>query len=242
MSNGDRRETGDITEPREGKNPSMAEYVKHLLRYSRAFAEHSCFIFFMTNLLRRQMCLMRGKVFAKHCAKDLTVDQLKKAMENGDSSVFNKLMHFSAPIPGTMQYMRHQMNLCLSYTKWLRIKSEDRETFNFFQTFSAADLHAHDLHVLLPGHEKYLGKIPCDNVDAMPEDQRHMYIDSKEDNRLRAEAVRNNPDIVDMWFVNRIEKMLKHVFGDALRVEDYIVRYEVQHRGTGTQFNRKSFG
>ena len=134
------------------------------------------------------------------------------------------------------------MNLCLSYTKWLRIKSEDRETFNFFQTFSAADLHAHDLHVLLPGHEKYLGKIPCDNVDAMPEDQRHMYIDSKEDNRLRAEAVRNNPDIVDMWFVNRIEKMLKHVFGDALRVEDYIVRYEAQHRGTGTQFNRKSFG
>ena len=90
-------------------------------------------------------------------------------------------------------------------------------------------------------HEKYLGKIPCDNVDALPKDQRHLYIDSKEDNRLRAEAVRNNPDIVDMWFVNRIEKMLKHVFGDTLRVEDYIVRYEAQHRGTGTQFNRKSF-
>ena len=224
-----RRETGDITEPREGKNPSMAEYIKHLLRYSRAFAQHSCFGFYMTNLLRRQMCLARGSVFARHCAKDLTLDQLKKAMEDGDDRVFRKLLHFSSPIPGTMQYMRHQSDLCLSYNKWLRIKSK---MFNFFQTFSAADLHAYDLHKLLPGHEKYLDKIPCDDMEAKLENEKHLYISKVEDHRLRAEAVRNSPDIVDFWFVNRIEKMLEHVLGKTLGVKDYIIRYEAQHRGT----------
>ena len=227
-----RRETGDITEARQGKNPSMAEYIKHLLWYSRAFAQHSSFVFHMTNLLRRQMCLARGSVFARHCAKDLTLDQLKTAVQDGDDRVFRKLMHFGAAIPGTMQYMQHQSDLALSYSKWLRIKSQDKETFNFFQTFSAADLHAHDLHKLLPGHEKYLGKIPCDDINAVEEEQRHLYIDKVEDNRLRAEAVRNNPDIVDLWFVNRVEKMVDIVFGKTLGVKDFIIRYEAQHRGT----------
>ena len=206
-----RRETGDITEPRRGKNPSLAEWFKHLLRYNRAFSSHHCFPFLAVNMLRRHMCITRGNVFAKHCTKNLTVSELKKAMEDGDDRVFRKLLHFASPIPATSQYMRHQSDLCLSYNRWLRIKSEDAEMFNFFFTMSAADLHWHDLHKILPGHEKYLDK----------------GIDEKEDHRLRAQAVRENADLVDWYFHHRVEAMLKHVL-PVFGVKEYIVRYEAQ--------------
>ena len=209
-----RRETGDITEPREAKNPSLAEWFKHLLRYNRAFSSHHCFPFLAVNVLRRHMCITRGNVFAKHCAKDLTLSDLKRAMEDGDDRVFRKLLHFSSPIPATAQYMRHQSDLCLSYNRWLRIKSDDAEMFNFFFTMSAADLHWWDLHKILPGHDRYLEKD----------------IDEKEDHRLRAQAVRENADLVDWYFHQRVEAMLKHVL-PKLGVREYIVRYEAQHRG-----------
>ena len=38
---------GDITKPRLGKNPSLHEYFKHLMRLSRAFVNHHCFTFVM---------------------------------------------------------------------------------------------------------------------------------------------------------------------------------------------------
>ena len=224
-------ETGDVTEPREGKNPSIAEYFKHLLRYSRAFAAHHCFTFVAVNILRRHMCLTRGNVFARHCAKDLTLGQLKEAMQNGDEQVFRKLLHFSSPIPATMQYMRHQSDLCLSYLKWVRMSSQDRDTFNFFQTFSAADLHWHDLHLILPGHEEYLYRTPVDNVEAFPVNERHQYIDKREDHRLRSKAIRDNQDLVDWYFHHRIESILQYVL-KQIGVTEYIVRYESQHRGT----------
>ena len=83
--------------------------------------------------------------------------------------------------------------------------------FNFFFTMSAADLHWHDLHKILPGHEKYLDK----------------GIDEKEDHRLRAQAVRENADLVDWYFHHRVEAMLKHVL-PVFGVKEYIVRYEAQ--------------
>ena len=41
--------------------------------------------------------------------------------------------------------------------------------FNSFFTFSAADLHWDELHNLLPGHEKYLGKRIVKNLDEVEE-------------------------------------------------------------------------
>jgi len=139
---------GDITKPRVGKNPSNREYFKHLMRVSRAFVEHHCFTFVATNMLRRHEALTRGNVFARHCTANLTMEEMKNAVETNDYRVINKLLYFAAPIPGTRQSFRFSADRAISFVKNLRIKSDDQEMFNFFQTFSAADLHWNDLHRL----------------------------------------------------------------------------------------------
>merc|ERR1719264_613167 len=114
-------------------------------------------------MLRRHSAITRGNVFAKQCAQGLSVAELKEALKNKDDRVLRKLLYFAAPIPATRQYMRHMGDKAISYLKWLRIDSLDEKMFNFFQTFSAADLHFDDLHKILPGHEKYLGKRVVEN-------------------------------------------------------------------------------
>ena len=225
-----RRETGDITEPRIGKTPSLGEWLKHLIRLRRAFSNHYCFVFVATNVYRRRLALARGKVFAHNCAQDLTLTQLKTAMEDGDNRVFKKILHFASPIPGTAQYWRFQSDQSLSLLRWLRISSDDKEMFNCFLTFSAADLHWPDLHKILPGSEAYLTKCPTRDVTAKDPQQQHLFIDSTEDIKMRQKAIKENEDLVVWWFKQRVDTLLSEVL-PKMGMKEYIVRYEAQQRG-----------
>jgi len=222
---------GDITKPRVGKNPSNREYFKHLMRVSRAFVEHHCFTFVATNMLRRHEALTRGNVFARHCTANLTMEEMKNAVETNDYRVINKLLYFAAPIPGTRQSFRFSADRAISFVKNLRIKSDDQEMFNFFQTFSAADLHWNDLHRLLPDSERYLGKTVVDSLENVPEEERVGCITSTEDCRLRIANIKRHADIVDAYFKHRIDQLLEKVL-PVLGAQEYICRYEVQARGT----------
>ena len=176
------------------------------------------------------MALARGKVFAHNCAKDLTLSQLKTAMQDGDNRIFKKLMHFTSPIPGTMQYMRHQSDLCHSFLKWLRISSGDTEMFNAFLTFSAADLHWPDLHKILDQGHDYIHKTPTDEVSAKDPQEQHKFIDSTEDFMLRQRNIRDNEDMVGWYFVQRVKALFKHVLPE-LGMTEFIYRLESQQRG-----------
>jgi hypothetical protein len=222
---------GDLTKPRLGKNPSEKEYFKHLMRLSRSFVEHHCFTFVATNMLRRHEALTRGNVFSKHCAEALTISELKAAVEAGNDKVIKKLLYFAAPIPGTRQYLRYKTDQAVSLVKYLRISSNDQEMFNFFQTFSAADLHWDDLHRLLPDSEKYLGKRLVDALEQVPEEERPGCIEKTEDAKLRIANLKKHADIVDWYFYHRVQSLLKHVL-PVIGAQHWICRYEVQARGT----------
>ena len=60
--------------------------------------------------------------------------------------------------------------------------------FNSFFTFSTADIHWDELHKLLPGHERYLGKRIVKNLDEVEESERENCITEKEDWILRYNA------------------------------------------------------
>ena len=89
---------GDITKPMCGKNPSKQEYFKHLFRLHRSFVTHHSFTFVATNMLRRHSALTRGNVFAKRCAADLSMAEMRQAIQEGNSRLLNKLLYFAAPI------------------------------------------------------------------------------------------------------------------------------------------------
>ena len=218
---------GDVTKPRLGKNPSLPEYFRHLLRTRRQFASHHSFLFVATNMVRRHEALTRGNVFARRCAEDLPLNELKKAVEEGDDRVIKKLMHFGAPIKGTRQYMRFKSDQAHSFVRFIRLNSGDTEMTNYFATFSAADLHWDDLHVLLPGSEHYLYSELVDR----PEQLREGKMLKSEDFRLRCKALQENTDLVDEYFYQRMHLLIKEVL-PSLGMTDYLIRFEVQARGT----------
>ncbi|KAL8603445.1 hypothetical protein ACOMHN_053112 [Nucella lapillus] len=224
---------GDMTKPRLGKSPSKKEYYKHLINVNRAFAKHHSFMFVATNILRRHEALTRGNVFAKRCADGLTMAELKQHMEEGNEKLLNKLMYFSAPIPGTKQHLRYEADKAVSFVKFFNVTSDDSDMFTLFKTFSAADLHWDDFHRTLPKSEKYLGKrlVSQSDFDDLSESDKARAITKQEDYRLRMKALNDNPDKVDSYFSERLQVLLKHVM-TILGALYWIIRFEVQARGT----------
>jgi len=103
--------------------------------------------------------------------------------------------------------------------------------FNFFQTFSAADVHWDDLHRLFPNSEEYLGKRLVDSLADVPENERNNCIEKHEDAKKRISNLKKHTDVVDWYFHHRIQSLLKYIF-PVIGAEDWILRYEVQARGT----------
>ena len=104
--------------------------------------------------------------------------------------------------------------------------------FNSFLTFSAADGHWDDLHKLLPGHEEYLGKRVVKSLDMVKESECENCITEARDYILRKKAVDQNQDIVNEFFIKRVDTMWSEVLQPIFGGEFYIMRYEFQHRGT----------
>jgi hypothetical protein len=121
----------------------------------------------------------------------------------------------------------------LAYLRFVRITSQDTEMLTFFQTLSAADLHWADLHRLLPGSESYMGKrvVKEDIFNSLSEEEQRGCILSTDDHVQRSAAVNDNGDLVDLYFHHRLHKLLD-IIRAAMKIEDYIIRYEAQARGT----------
>ena len=223
---------GDITKPRLGKNPTMLSYIRHLIRLNRRFVTHHCFIFVCTNIIRRHMALTLGNVFTKQSASDVSLSELKQAISENNDRIIKKLLYFAAPIPGTRQDLWYQSDKAVSLIRYVCISTNNERFFNIFHTVSAADLHWDDLHRLLPGSEAYLNKIVVKCMDDIPADEDFSkFIDQAMDYKLRSDNLKNYPDIVVTYLHHRVHIMLKF-FWKPLGLKDYIIRYEVQNRGT----------
>ena len=78
--------------------------------------------------------------------------------------------------------------------------SNGEEMLNVFLTFSLADIHMEELHMLLPGHEQYFGKTVVKTLDDIqPDADASQYIDEKLDNRLKRKALNENGHLVDYF-------------------------------------------
>ena len=62
-------------------------------------------------MLRRHAALNTLNVFAKQCAQDLSVAELKRGLLEGDEKILNKLLYFAAPIPETRQAYKMQRHI-----------------------------------------------------------------------------------------------------------------------------------
>ncbi len=93
---------------------TFLEKVKHLIGYYEIinnrkkfrFAIHSRFILWIYNIQYRHATLNQGKFYLKQHPDhaNLTIDQLKMKIENGDKSILKSIQRYMATIPGTSSF------------------------------------------------------------------------------------------------------------------------------------------
>ena len=224
---------GDIRQVLPGPKPSFKSWINHLYRYKDSrFKEDPIFVMTVSNQQKRHACLSLGSVVANDPKiKDMTWRELKEKIEKNDPEILPKLRYYSKTIDGSDQYFYELNTKCQALQEHLRIRSNDSEMFNIFQTFSFADMHWEGFHELIPESVEYLNKIIVESEDQIPPDREAEYITKKQDFLLRAAAVNKHAGLAVDYFCERVETFLEEVAKPILGLKDFIIRYELQERG-----------
>ena len=225
---------GDISCPRDGKQPKMVEWINHLLWLAEEdgtanrFAKDATFVFHAVNMRQRQQAMMLGTIFADRVLTDKNVSEVKEMIQDKESPILRSLMHFTSTIAGSNAHMASMRKNVIAATRNVQIMSNNQERYNVFFTFSFPDFHLRDLHRLLPGHEEYLDKtvVPVweEGLD------RNLFIDKKSDYDLRAKAVSENGHIVNEYIHIKLQHLINTILTQHLGVVDLVVRSEFQSR------------
>lgn len=85
----------------------MAHWAEHFIWYNDGrFAKHPYFKFVVHNMIMRKRALEQSSFIIKQKLGDqqFTITELKKLIENGDTSVCQKILYFGGNLRGTTQY------------------------------------------------------------------------------------------------------------------------------------------
>merc|ERR1712218_761254 len=104
-----------VMSPLPGKRVSLHKWLKHLLRCDRRFASDPLFVMVATNIIQKREALNLGNVYADKKASELTTEQLKDMLEDGDESVLKSFYSFSKSIKGSQQFFSSWISKCVSY-------------------------------------------------------------------------------------------------------------------------------
>ena len=225
----DRTTTG-----RQNRTPDYLPWMQHLIRYHDGrFARDIRFVLYTVNAYRRHKGLTVSNVYAKNLGTGTTIAEVKEKVAQDDDSIIQTLMHYGSGITGTAQYFKYEASRAVSMQRFIRMDSKNKEMLNLFLTFSLPDLHMPDLHRLLPGSEKYLGKTVVKTMNDVPEGaDPSEYITNAEDYRLRQKNIHENGHIVNYFGNKRLHLVMKYVLQDTLGVDFYFIRNEYQSRGS----------
>ena len=225
----------DITVPRKGRTPKIADWAKHLLRFDRKFAKDPNFSLIVCNQLQRHQAISTGNMYAKRCLKDITVKELKEKIEKGDRDTMDGILSFGTSIKGSAQYFRKEKQKAFNFIRHTQIMSDGKDYVNTFLTFSPADMHWRQLHEMFPKDqtEPYLNKIVVKSLKDIPEgaDPKD-YITTAQDYLYRNKVISQNADICNFFFRKKVHLMIKHVLEKVIGITDYKIRYEFQFRGS----------
>ena len=146
----------------------------------------------------------------------MTSNELTAAVGDQDSEVgkwtMNNLKAYSIGLPGSSSYFDKMAKQSLAYLDHMRVRSDDEQKWDLFQTFSLPDLHLDSLHKILPGSEKYLGKTLVGKLSDIPEGEDPSgYMLKKEDFLLRTAMIDKHTATVVDFFIERVERYVNEV-------------------------------
>ena len=218
---------GDITQGDREIKISKREAAQHLLWYAvkkvdkhgkeipgyyYPFASHSRWPYWVQNTIERHRVLSQKNIYLDRNPEDktMTAEDVQKIIETNDTDKIRgmvaRMQMFSANITGSDAYFskhRKELEACMDHKKMATV----------WYTFSMADNHWYDLHLL--SGEEHKGN-------------------ESEKAKKRRKWVRENQHIVDIYFCLRVQAMLKLFLGKHFSVTTIWkwMRYEYQNRGS----------
>ena len=99
----------------------MIEWAKHLLWYDDGrFAKHSFFKFVAHNMIMQKNAIENSSYIIKQKLGEnhFTVNDLKNLVENGDTSVGQKIIYFSGNLRGTTPYWGQRTKELISLVQY----------------------------------------------------------------------------------------------------------------------------
>ena len=212
---------------------NIIQWAQHLLKCDRRFAKDPLFVMVVTNIMQKQQALSLGNIYALKKLSNLTAKEFKDKIESGDQSVLKSMFCFSQTIKGSQQFFSQHISKSVNFIRHIRIESHNTKMFNLFLTFSVADLHERYLHEKLPDSHLYINKKIVKNLNQLPPNSdKEEFIDEKTDYKLRLKAVQENTDIVNEYVIKKVSLLWDHVLKPIFGGEDFIQRFEFQHRGS----------
>jgi len=222
---------GDPTLGDRALDVTMLESMKHLMKYCvkkvtddggtewhYPFVEDDRFVHWAQNTIERHraqqqrgVLLHQNEEFA-NCSNEEMEQMLNEGGPRFEALV-SKMQAFNANLNGSPQYLYKQRKSLEGI-----MEAEGMPTVWF--TLSMADNHWEDLHSLFHRDEKgYTSEMPS-------------FQTPQEAAKYRRKFVRANPHIVDVFFQNRVDDLIKHIFNEnGLTVVWIWYRIEYQDRG-----------
>ena len=198
--------SGDFHVNRARTCSSLSDWGSHLLWYKDGrFARHKYFKFILHNMIMRKRVLEQSTFIVQQKLGDphLTVSELKEKLKEGDKSISEKILYFSANLRGTSQYWSQRSKELRALIQY-KI-NEGHGLPSMFSTGSCAEFYFKPLKRLLG---LYIKETTDENVNL-------------EDNNNMFTAVQENTHIVADYFEHRTQSYFREVMGPVFGVDSY---------------------
>ena len=190
---------------------SMSDWAEHLIWYKDGrFAQHQYFKFIVHNIIMRKQTLEQSTFIVKQKLGDnpMSLQEIEQRLQDGDTSIGQKLLYFGANLRGTSQYWAQRQNELRSLIQYQI--NDGNGLPSFFTTGSCAEDHFKPLRRLL---ELY-------NVATSGQS-----VDLSNRNTLFS-VLQKNPHIVSHYFDLRTKSYFQKVLHPAFGVSAYWYRQE----------------
>ncbi|KAH3883662.1 hypothetical protein DPMN_007622 [Dreissena polymorpha] len=189
----------------------MSEWAEHLIWYTDGrFAQHKYFQFIVHNIISRKRALEQSTYIMKQQIGDehMSIDDLKQRIQNGDSSIAQKILYFGASLRGTSQYWSRRAQELRALIQY-QINA-GKGLPSFFSTASCAEFYFAPLRRLLTQY----------NLQTTGE------IVDLNDKKILVSILQNNSHIVSHYFNLRTQEYFETVMKTAFKVDTFWYRYE----------------
>ncbi|KAH3733234.1 hypothetical protein DPMN_039659 [Dreissena polymorpha] len=189
----------------------MSEWAEHLIWYADGrFAQHKYFKFIVHNIISRKRALEQSTYNMKQRISDehMSITDLKQRIQNGDSSIAQKILYFGASLRGTSHYWSRRAQELRALIQY-QINA-GKGLPSFFSTASCAEFYFAPLRRLLTQY----------NLQTTGE------IVDLNDKNILFSILQYNSHIVSHYFNLRTKEYFETVMKTAFKVDTFWYRYE----------------